>query len=448
MPDDISKLCKKAAEMILSMPKSTKVRVISHYDADGITSAGILCRALYRKGFDFQVSVMRSPFTRGLDRVKEEENELVIFADMGSSQIETIEQFKCKAIIIDHHQYVKSKPGGKDVLQINANLCGIDGNYEACGASLSFSVAQALDPVNMDLISLALAGVMGDKQYIGGIRGYNKAILDEALKKGFLKKSVGIKLYGDSLVDALYYSVDPYYTGLSGNKEGIHGLLERLHLGKNVKTMDLNDDKKMRLHSFLLFKLIKNGCQKNILDTIIRERYWSDMLKCELERFADLLDACGKGGNRGLGLAVCFNDKEAFNEATQLEKKYKQRILDELIQLEKQGAKEKKSIRFFYSKDSSLGGVIGGIATNYILDGEKPLLSLVRKDDELHVSCRGNQYLVGRGLDLGFAMKEAAVRLDGHGGGHKIAAGATISSDKEEEFLEMVDAVVVRQLKG
>ena len=161
-----------------------------------------------------------------------------------------------------------------------------------------------------------------------------------------------------------------------------------------------------------------------------------------------MLDACGKGGNRGLGLEVCLNNKEALDEATQLEKEYKQKILDELIQLEKQGTIEKKSIRFFYSKDSSLGGVIGGIATNYILDREKPLFSLVRKDDELHVSCRGNQYLVGRGLDLGFAMKEAAARLNGHGGGHKIASGATIDSDKEEEFLDIVDAMIIKQLKG
>ena len=103
-------------------------------------------------------------------------------------------------------------------------------------------------------------------------------------------------------------------------------------------------------------------------------------------------------------------------------------------------------LSFFYPALST--PVIGGIATNFIFDKEKPLLSIVKKDDEIHVSCRGNQYLVSKGLDLGLAMNETAKKLDGQGGGHKIAAGATIISEKEEEFLDMVDTIITKQLKG
>ena len=449
MTKELTNLCKKASEIIQSFPKKTRMRVISHYDADGITAAAIICKALHRNGYDFHVTLMRNPFDRGLERVSKENNELIIFSDMGSGQIETIEKMGCKSIIIDHHQYLEKKTS-ENVHQINANLCGTDGNYEACGATLCYSVAKSLDAKNIDLAPLALAGATGDKQYIGGIRGYNKTVLDEALKNGFLKQSNGIKLYGKSLFDGLYYSVDPYYTGLSGDKKGTLELLERLNLDKNVKIENLDSEKMKQINSFLLLKLIKNDCQKNILDTVIRQRYWSDSLGCELERFADLLDACGKGGNRSLGLMICLDDKKAFEEALEVEKAYKQNILDELIQLENDGVKEKKGFRYFYSKDSSLGGVIGGIAANFIVDSKKPLLSLVRKEDdnELHVSCRGNQYLVSNGLDLGLAMNEAAKKLEGHGGGHKIAAGATIDIKKEAEFLDMVDAIIVEQLKG
>ena len=144
MPDDITELSKKAAEIILSFPKSTRIRVISHYDADGITAAAIISQALHRVGYNFHTTLMRNPFIQGLERVKKEGNELIIFTDMGSGQIEFIEQMGCKAIIIDHHQYLKEKTTS-DVLQINANLCDINGNYEACGATLSYSVAKSLD---------------------------------------------------------------------------------------------------------------------------------------------------------------------------------------------------------------------------------------------------------------------------------------------------------------
>jgi len=224
--------------------------------------------------------------------------------------------------------------------------------------------------------------------------------------------------------------------------------LQKLKLEKSTKIEDLSNDLIKQLNSFLIFKLLKNGCEKNILDTVIRTRYFSDDLGCELERFADLLDSCGKGGNRGLGLALCMGDKQAFDKALELERQYKQNILNEILTLEKEGFKEKKSIRYFFSKDSSIGGVIGGIASNYILDREKPLISISKNDGEIHVSCRGNQYLVSKGLDLGLAMKEAAKKLKGLGGGHKIAAGATISASKEVEFLNIVDDIVSNQLKG
>ncbi len=445
--DNLEKLSKKAAEIILSLPKSTRIRVISHYDADGITSAAIICSALYRAGYNFHATLMRNPFDKGLEKVSKEDNELIIFLDMGSGQIETIEEMNWKSIIIDHHQYLKKKTS-KDVLQINANLCEINGNYEACGATLSYSLAKALDSKNVDLVSLAITGVTGDKQYIGGIKGFNKTILEEALNNDTIQEDIGIKLYGEALFEALKYSIDPYYSGISGNEDEIKKLFKGLNLKKDVKIEDLDIDQKKQLQSFLMLKLIKKGCEKNILDTVIRPRYKTNIFDCESERLADLLDSCGKGGNRGLGLALCMGDRQSFDKAVELEKEYKQNVLDELLKLEKDGFKEKKSYRYFYSKDSSLGGVIGGVATNFILDTEKPLLSVVKNDDEIHVSCRGNQYLVEKGLDLGFAMNESAKKFNGHGGGHKIASGAMIDSSKEEEFLDMVDEIITKQLKG
>ena len=446
MTQNLTKICKKAAEIIHSFPKSTRIRVVSHYDADGITAAAIISKALHRAGYDFHTSLMRNPFDKGLEKVSKEKNKLIIFTDMGSGQIEAIENMKVKSIIIDHHQAKKEKTS-KDVLQINANLCGINGNYEACGASLAYSLAIALDPKNSDLAALAMAGATGDKQYIGKIRGYNKTILENAVKNGVLKEETEIKLSNGSIYDSLYYTVDPYYSGLSGNKEKIKEVLEKLNMSKDAKFNNLSEEKKTKLRSYLLFLLIKNGCEKNILDTVIRPRYFSKNLKGELESFADLLDSCGKGGNRGIGLSICLDDKLAFEEAKKLEKDYKQEILDELQRLEKEGFKEKESYRYFYAKNSSLGGVIGGIATNFVLDSKKPLISIVRKDGEIHVSCRGNQDLVKNGLDLGLAMSQVAKKLNGHGGGHAIASGATIDSEKEEEFLKEVESIISKQIK-
>lgn len=448
MAEDITEACTAAVAMLQSVPVSSRIRVVSHYDADGISAAGILCTTLHRAGYEFHATLMRNPFTKGFDRLRTEQNPLVFFADMGSGQIETIEQLGCGAIILDHHQYLRER-SSNHVIQINANLFGQDGNYNASGATLSYLFSTTLDPANEDLAALALAGATGDKQFIGGVRGLNKQILSHALQKNILVEQTGIKLYGDTLADALFYSVDPYYPGLSGNREAIEKTLEAMSLDTTTPLPQIPEETMTRIQSFLLFQLIKSGCRQNILEMTIRKRYTGPQ-GWELERFADLLDACGKNGYRSLGLSLCLGDGEVWKEALMVEKDYKQKVLDGLHLLEHGGVHEARAMRYFYADNSSLGGVIAGIAMNYVLDEKKPLFSLARKetDDEVHVSCRGNQELVAQGLDLGTAMKTVAAELGGYGGGHKIAAGATIAFGKEQEFLEKVDMILLQQRKG
>ncbi len=445
MKDDIYSVCRKAAEKIKSYPKDTRVRVISHYDADGISACAIICKTLHRAGYNFHATLMRNPFDKGLERVSKEENEIVIYSDMGSGQIKTIEEMKNKSIILDHHQPIK-KETKDNVLQINCNHFGINGNYDACGASIAYLFSKEFDKKNTDLAALAITGMTGDKQYIGGFRGLNKEIIDKAVKEDVVKEKTSIKFSSRTIYDSLFYSIDPYYSGISGNKEKIHELLDGFNIDKDKKIEELNSNEIKKIQSYLMLILIKNKCEKNIIDTIIRPRYYTDIFDLETERFADIIDSCGKGGNRGIGLCLALNDEKSFAKAVELEKEYKEKVLDELLRLEKEGFKETDGFRYFYTDKSSMGGVIGGIATNFILDIKKPLISIVRKDGEIHVSCRGNQDLVKKGLDLGAAMKKAAAELNGHGGGHAIASGATISSNKEKDFLEIVDKIIVNQI--
>ena len=69
-----------------------------------------------------------------------------------------------------------------------------------------------------------------------------------------------------------------------------------------------------KIQSYLLFLLIKAGCQQNILEMTIRKRYVRSQ-GWELERFADLLDACGKNGYRGLALSLCLGDGSTWRDA-------------------------------------------------------------------------------------------------------------------------------------
>jgi single-stranded-DNA-specific exonuclease len=55
--------------------------------------------------------------------------------------------------------------------------------------------------------------------------------------------------------------------------------------------------------------------------------------------------------------------------------------------------------------------------------------------------------LVKKGLDLSQVMKKSSEKVGGVGGGHNIAAGATIPKGSEKEFLAFAEKMVKKQLE-
>ena len=109
-----------------------------------------------------------------------------------------------------------------------------------------------------------------------------------------------------------------------------------------------------------------------------------------------------------------------------------------------EGITKRKHLQFFHA-GSGIRDTIVGIVANMLLNsedvsGDLPIVGFANKGDgEIKVSARATQELVERGLNLSLAMKKAAIAFDGMGGGHNIAAGATIPKGKEEEFLDILE---------
>ena len=67
---------------------------------------------------------------------------------------------------------------------------------------------------------------------------------------------------------------------------------------------------------------------------------------------------------------------------------------------------------------------------------------------KIKISARGTAYLLDKGLDLAVALGEAAASVNGVGGGHSIASGATIPSDSDKKFLEELDKIIGSQMSN
>ncbi|MFA6668994.1 MAG: DHH family phosphoesterase, partial [Candidatus Methanomethylophilaceae archaeon] len=75
-----------------------------------------------------------------------------------------------------------------------------------------------------------------------------------------------------------------------------------------------------------------------------------------------------------------------------------------------------------------------------------PIIAFADSDDGVKVSARAEKGMAERGLNLSEIMKKASSMVGGFGGGHNVAAGATIPGDKKEEFLEIVEDLVSAQV--
>ena len=184
----------------------------------------------------------------------------------------------------------------------------------------------------------------------------------------------------------------------------------------------------------------------------------------DAKEFSTLLNACGRHDKAEVGMGICLGDRDkALGEAL-LQQDDHRRRLREAIDLVKNspdfgartctpGGKELKAVRYF-NGGSEIEDTIVGIVTGMLLGSldfpaDRPLIAFAQAGDgscTLKVSGRGTRDLVRRGLDLSSAMRLASEKVGGSGGGHNIAAGATVPEGREEEFLLAIDQAVLSQL--
>jgi single-stranded DNA-specific DHH superfamily exonuclease len=168
----------KASDILTS-----NVMIVSHFDADGLSSAIILAKALRRANINYKITIVSTLTPEKMERIANE-NQLTIFLDFGSTASRKI-NIENPIIILDHHTPPQTPPPIL-ALEINPHKYDIDGNTEISSATLTYLLTITIHPKNEDLINYALAGAYGDTNELSGI---NKALLEKAITKGYLKQT-------------------------------------------------------------------------------------------------------------------------------------------------------------------------------------------------------------------------------------------------------------------
>jgi len=455
-------LLKRAHEIADSIKKFNNIHIVTHIDADGITAGAIASETLKRLGKEYSLECVKQLDDIILNRLIKENHELVWFTDLGSSISNKYPEIN--KIITDHH----SCPHDSNFsFHLNPHLFNLEGSYDISGAGTTFLVSKCIDKKNIDLSALAIVGASGDLQdrKYCKLQGMNREIVEDGKKIGLIQSKIDIRYFGREtrpIPKILQFSSDPFIPGLSGRENACISFLEDLNIplkdGDNWRRwIDLTISERRKITSSIVQMLLNKGFGHKIANRILGEVYTlcKEQPGTELhdaKQFATLLNSTARYDQYKVGLMVCFGDRGQWLEkAINLLGGHRRNLVEGLQFAKEEKITKRKYIQFFHAGEGIRDTIIG-IVTNMMLNSEDvgsnlPLVGFAyTKNGDVKVSARTTQSFVDKGIDLSSALKYAAKQLNGVGGGHNIAAGATIPKGKEDEFLDILEKKIKDQL--
>jgi RecJ-like exonuclease len=457
MSQTMARMVERAKECAEEIRKYDEIQLVSHIDADGITSGAIIAKTLERAGIGYDMKFVKQLDETIIKELADINPELTIFTDLGSGQLEHINNYGLHAIVSDHH-----RPQGETELHLNPHLFGANGSYEISGSGTTFILATQLGN-NRDLADLAIVGCVGDMQYRkhGQLVSLNRMILEANPEVIVARKD--ISLFGKQtrpVYKMLQFSSDPFIPGLSGNEDACIDFLARIGLQfandeKWRRWIDLSEEEKMKITSSLLQYSMQNGMSSYNIGRLVAEGYILTSEKEGMEmrdasEYSTLLNATGRYLEAEVGMQVCMGDREeGYRQAQDLLNTHRKNLVDGLNFVRDNGITELSNLQYFDAGSvipETIVGIVAGMSHSSAGNRKLPIIAFADKDDGYKVSARGTQELVNRGLNLAEALSIVCQELGGAGGGHDIAAGATVPFGKKEEFIQKLNSAIAAQL--
>jgi single-stranded DNA-specific DHH superfamily exonuclease len=248
--------------------KYKKVIIISHNDADGISSLNIIQNLLYRINIDFDYfiynrSVSWSNYLQGILSKHQIDKIALVFTDVGSNLTELIpiiSNRKEDFFILDHHEVdinLNSIKVPENLYFVNPTLYGFDGLDDIAGSTLTYIFAKKIKPEPVIKYGwLTVIGIAGDTlRSTEKLKSFNREIYEELIEADLIEDKEGLILFGsmhESIKNGLKYSILPFINGFGGENDYV--------INKFLKTLQINPSKKtIDLTSSEIEKIQKNG---------------------------------------------------------------------------------------------------------------------------------------------------------------------------------------------
>ena len=464
LTDGLKHFCEK---LRTNIEGGNEVAIITHLDADGITAGSIMATAFRRMGARYSVRAVNDMNSSVVENMKAEGRDFYVIADLGGGWASNLRKaLDDKWVIIDHHEITEDEILTDDGGQIlNPWKFGIDGGTEVSAGGLAYLVASALDLKNRDLSAIAVVSAVADRQDQGDKRsfsGLNAEILKTAQSLGLVSADLDILLSGRETLPphaALAYTLFHYIDGLTWKKEACYLLLKDAGIklkdndGRWRVLAEFSQEEKSaiveaitkfvggsdkRLYEILLDDLI------GYVYTLTREDKRS--LLRDAREFSTVLNACGRIGRAGVGIAICMGDRNtALSTGEEIVSTYNMTLRNNISTIfsEKWRLTDDGKTAFINGdgilEEAMLGAVSSLLSRSPSLRGRLLFVRTLTKDGTYKFSSRKCLDCKSQ-ANLGMIMRQCSKALSGVGGGHSAAAGCRIPSSALEDFITGIKA--------
>jgi single-stranded-DNA-specific exonuclease len=468
MSDRLTDALKHFCEKVRSTVEGgNEIAIITHLDADGITSGSIMAMTLRRMGARFSLRTVSDLNSSVVEKMKAEGRDFYVITDLGGGWASHLRKaLGDKWVIIDHHEITEEEILTDDGGQIlNPWKFGIDGGREVSAGGMAYMVASALDFKNRDLSAIAVVSAVADRQDQGDKKsffGLNAEILKTAQSLGLVSVDLDIILTGREtrpVHEALAYTLFHYIDGLTWNTEACYLLL------KNAGIKLKDDSSRWRAlaefsqeeKSTIVEAVAKfvDSSDKRVSDillddligyvyTLSREDKRSQLR--DAREFSTMLNACGRIGKAGVGIAMCMGDRNmALSAGEEIMDMYKMTLRNNISTIfsEKWRLADDGKTTFVNGDGILEEGMLEAVST--LLSGSPSLrgrLLFVRtlaKEGTYKFSSRKCLDCKSQ-ANLGVIMRQCSNALNGAGGGHSAAAGCSIPSSALDDFIAGIKA--------
>jgi len=441
-----------------------KISVITHLDCDGITSGSIITKALIRSGAKCTVRTEKEFNKSLIEKLQNDARDFHIITDLGGGFAKDIdEKLGDNWFVLDHHQIPDEEFDNERV--INAWKYGIDGGNQISAGGMTFEAAKALDEKNIDLAGISVVSALGDRQDQGEKKsfiGINSEIASTAKNLGQIEIDLDLLLVGREtrpLPDALAFTSQPFIEGLTWNRDACLALLNssgiKLKDGSRWRVpSELNEEEKRSvIEAITKFTVSKNATE--IMEELIGYTYTfpkedrGSFLRDGRE-FSTMLNSCGRIRKAGVGIAICMGDRnKMLKEGENILSEYRKVIRNYMNILGSERWRINDTQKFvMVNAEGVVPETMTGTISSLLAGSPKNAgkIVILRTNGEEGTIKFSSRKSMGCKSDINLSnlMRAGAEKFNGVGGGHDAAAGARITKDKLDGFLDFLEENVAK----